>query len=66
MARVKDWLIDMESCVWEAQEKGLTDVNAIVKYCKKQMKNVDEGYVREMVEGRSHLPDYEPCPLSGY
>lgn len=66
MARVKDWLIDMESCVWEAQEQGITDVNAIVKYCKKQMKNVDEGYVRDMVEGRSHLPDYEPCPYSGF
>lgn len=66
MARVKDWLIDMECVCWEAQEKGLTDVNDIIKYCKKNMKNCDESYIRELVEGRSHLPDYEPCPLSGY
>ena len=67
MARVKDWLIDMECVCWEAQEKGLTDVNEIVKYCKKNMKNCDEGYIRELLEGRSRSDvQYQPCPLSGY
>ena len=67
MARVKDWLIDMESYAWEAQQKGITDVNGIVKYCKKHMGSCDEGYIRELVEGRTHLKStYVPCPLSGY
>ena len=67
MARVKDWLIDMESTAWEAQEKGITDVNDIVKYCKKNMKNCDEGYIRELVEGRTYSEvQYKPCPLSGF
>jgi hypothetical protein len=67
MARVKDWLIDMESYAWEAQEKGITDVNGIVKYCKKHMGNVDERYIRELFEGRTRSEvQYKPCPLSGY
>jgi hypothetical protein len=67
MARVKDWLIEMESFVWEAQEKGITDANAVVKYCKKYMGNVDERYIRELIEGRTYSEvQYKPCPLSGF
>lgn len=49
MARVKDWLIDMESCVGEALEKGLVDPKDIIQYCKKAIGKVDENYVRECV-----------------
>lgn len=67
MARVKDWLIDMESTAWEAQEGGLTDVNEIVKYCRARMGVIDERYIREMVEGRTiYDGQYEPCELSGF
>jgi hypothetical protein len=67
MARVKDWLIDMECYAFEAQEKGIHDVNEIVRYCRKQMGPVDERYIREMIEGRTHSDvQHQPCPLSGF
>jgi hypothetical protein len=52
MARVKDWLIDMEGYAWEAIQKGLS-LNETIAYVKRNMKNVDESYIRQLYE------DYE-------
>lgn len=59
MARVKDWLIDMENYCFEAQEKGIENINEIVKYCRVKMGcPVDERYIREFCENRSFIDDY--------
>jgi hypothetical protein len=47
MARVKDWLIDIESYTWEAIEKGLS-LKDTIAYVKRNMKNVDTSYVEEV------------------
>ena len=49
MARVKDWLIDMEGYTWEAIHKGLT-LKQTIEYVKKNMKNIDESYIRHIYE----------------
>jgi hypothetical protein len=49
MARVKDWLIDMECAVHEALEQGHVDIKEIIMYCKKAIGHVDENYIRECV-----------------
>lgn len=55
MAKVKDWLIDMESYTWEAIQKGL-DVKSTIAYVKRNMKNVDESYIRKIYE--DHVNEY--------
>lgn len=51
MAKVKDWLIDMEYHVFNAYENGINDINEIVRYCRKQMSSpVDESYIREVYD----------------
>lgn len=55
MARVKDWLIDMESAVGEALDKGFRDPKEIIQYCKKVLGKVDEDYIRECIH------QYEGC-----
>lgn len=47
MARVKDWLIDMESYTWEAIEKGLS-LSETIAYVKRNMKHFDSSYVEEI------------------
>jgi hypothetical protein len=47
MARVKDWLIDMESYTWEAIEKGLS-LNETIAYVRRNMKDIDSSYVEEI------------------
>ena len=49
MARVKDWLIEMESTVGEALDRGLRDHMEIIKFCKKCIGNIDEQYIRECI-----------------
>lgn len=49
MARVKDWLIDIESYTWEAIQKGMS-LNETIAYVKRNMKNVDESYIRQIYE----------------
>lgn len=49
MARVKDWLIDIENYTWEAIQKDMS-LNETIAYVKRNMKNVDESYVRQIYE----------------
>ena len=44
MARVKDWLIDMENYVWDCYSRGMSLSEKLV-YVKSKMKNVDTSYV---------------------
>ena len=47
MARVKDWLIDMEDAVYYALSKGLTSYEDIVSFVKKSIGVCDEDYICE-------------------
>lgn len=49
MARVKDWIIDMESYTWAAIEANLS-LKETIAYVKRHMKNVDESYIRRIYE----------------
>lgn len=49
MAKVKDWLIDIENYTWEAINEGLS-LKDTIAYVKRNMKNVDESYVRRLYE----------------
>ena len=62
MARVKDWLIDMECAVGEAIEEGLRDPKEVIQYCKKAIGRVDENYIREcMNQYDDKYYPYEYC-----
>ena len=47
MARVKDWLIDMESYTWEACSRNMT-LSETIAYVKSKMKSVDVSYVEQV------------------
>ena len=47
MARVKDWMFDMETYVWEACSKNMS-MSQTVSYVKSKMKNVDVAYVEKV------------------
>jgi hypothetical protein len=47
MAKVKDWLIEMESLAYEAFSKGCT-LHETIMHVKRNMKNVDTSYVEEV------------------
>lgn len=47
MARVKDWMIDMEELTGQALSKGLTLEEAIV-YVRANIRYVDENYIRRI------------------
>ena len=44
MARIKDWLIDMEAYTWAAIEANLS-LNETIAYVKRHVNGVDEMYV---------------------
>jgi len=46
MARVKDWMIDMDDYVYEACSRGMSLKETLV-YVRSQMKNVDSSYVEK-------------------
>ena len=58
MARVKDWMIDMESAVYDAIEKGFSTYDDVIAYVNTVMRNVDRGYVREVLENFNN-PDWD-------
>ena len=58
MARVKDWLIDMEQAVGEALDRGLRDPKDILQYSKRVLGRVDENYIRECIN-QYEGPDYQ-------
>jgi hypothetical protein len=47
MARIKDWLIDMESYIWDSYSRGMT-LDETIKYVKSKMKNVDISYIENV------------------
>lgn len=49
MAKVKDWLMDMEHNTWVSISKG-NSLKETIAYVKRNMKNVDESYVRQVYE----------------
>lgn len=53
MARVKDWLIDIESYTWEAIDKGLS-LKETIAYVKRNMKYIDESYIHQIYEEYSN------------
>ena len=58
MARVKDWLIDMECAVGDAIDKGLTDPKEILMFVRKQIGNADETYVRNLILQHGDFDQY--------
>ena len=50
MARIKDWLIDMEESVYYALSKGITSHEEIVSFVKKSMDVCDEDYIRDVID----------------
>lgn len=49
MARIKDWLIDMEAYTWAAIEANLS-IKDTIAYVKAHVGMVDESYVRRLYE----------------
>lgn len=49
MAKVKDWLIDIENMVYEAIEKGATSEDQVYAYVNTHMV-ADAAYVRDVLE----------------
>ena len=47
MAKVKDWLIDMEYYTWEACSRNMSLAESIA-YVKSKMKNIDVSYVEQV------------------
>lgn len=47
MARVKDWMIDMEDYTWQAIQRGMSLSETIV-FVKKNLKSADESYIRRI------------------
>ena len=48
MAKIKDWLIDMENMVYEALERGFTSYEDVLAYVNTYMV-ADSDYVREVL-----------------
>lgn len=58
MARIKDWLLDIEYYVFEARQEGLTEVEDITSYVSRMMKGaVDSRYVEALLDNRE-VPDW--------
>jgi len=49
MAKVKDWLIEMENMVYEALERGFSSEDEVFAYVNTYM-IADKGYVHEVLE----------------
>lgn len=49
MAKVKDWIIDMESYTWAAIEANLS-LKETIAYVKLHVKVIDEAYIRNLYE----------------
>lgn len=47
MARVKDWLIDMEELTWSAMQKGYS-ISETIAYVRRHLKTIDENYIRQI------------------
>lgn len=49
MARVKDWLIDMECYTFEAMDRGITNLDEIYAYVNRYVM-ADRQYIKTLVE----------------
>jgi hypothetical protein len=47
MAKIKDWLIDMEEATSRAYEEGLSLEDALLKV-KKELVHIDEEYIKNV------------------
>ena len=57
MGRMSDWVIDHEENIGHAIEKGATNVEDVIAYCKTNMEMVDENYVRQQWDEFMGGPD---------
>lgn len=47
MARVKDWLMEMEELTWNAIERGMS-LSETISYVRKHLRVIDESYIRRI------------------
>ena len=53
MAKVKNWMMDMEETVNDAVDSGCTNIEDVITHCNENLTYVDEDYVREYYERES-------------
>jgi hypothetical protein len=60
MAKIKDFLIEVEELVWSALEKGMTDEENIYSYVYMHEKRVDRDTVKNMLDSMLNSDYYTP------
>lgn len=51
MAKMKDWMMDMESHIGDAYfDQGITDPDDVVEYVREKMNIIDERYIRQYLK----------------
>lgn len=50
MARVKQYLMEMEELCWEAMERGFTNVDDVYAYVNTYMANASYEWVKQILE----------------
>ena len=53
MAKVKNWMMEMEETVCGAVDSDCTNIEDVITYCNENLTYVDEDYIRDYYERES-------------